>query len=444
MSMRFIDRLSEAIAACRPAEAHLPFVWRAFADTLAAAAAGFAEEPVRGIVAAHAGTGALAWSGEPCDGAETAVMLNGLAAHAIDYDDVLMGGSLHASAVIVPAILGSGEAIDPDRLACAYAAGLLAARATSERVGRGHRKLGWHGTGVFGAIAAAAAAARLRGFDPVPVRSTLAVAAGQAGGLQLNFGTLAKPCQAGFAAAAGFRSARLVAAGVDGSPDIFARRGFADLYGAGDGVEEPGDEFFLPRPDLIALKLYPCCYGGHRLIGAVLDARKVAHFDPLDPSLSFRAIAASGGLHSLPYDRPDSGLQAKFSARHAVAVTLLEGAPRIEHFTDGSIHRADIRTVADRIEISEDAAHPSGGLSKGYARIIVSRGGELIADVERTALPGSPQDPPPTDALSAKIDDCLSTFRAAYGRAFAPWRQMSAVAGFGAWSPSLIRERRDG
>jgi 2-methylcitrate dehydratase PrpD len=96
---------------------------------------------------------------------EAAALVNGVAAHVLDYDDVGLDG--HPSAVLVPAILAQGEAGDASgaEMLTAYVAGYevwaeLAAREPTPL----HRK-GWHPTSVRGAVAAAAACAKLRGLD---------------------------------------------------------------------------------------------------------------------------------------------------------------------------------------------------------------------------------------------------------------------------------------
>jgi 2-methylcitrate dehydratase PrpD len=86
---------------------------------------------------------------------ETAALVNGVAAHVLDYDDVGLDG--HPRAVLVPAIIAQGEVSGASgaEMLAAYIAGyevwaeLLAHEPTPL-----HRK-GWHPTTVLGTIAAA-------------------------------------------------------------------------------------------------------------------------------------------------------------------------------------------------------------------------------------------------------------------------------------------------
>jgi len=108
---------------------------------------------------------------------ETAALVNGVAAHVLDYDDVSLDG--HPSAVLMPAILAQGEANGSSgaEMLTAYVAGyevwaeLLLREPTPL-----HRK-GWHPSAVLGPVAAAAACAKLRGLDATQAATAMAIAA---------------------------------------------------------------------------------------------------------------------------------------------------------------------------------------------------------------------------------------------------------------------------
>src|SRR2546421_7666864 len=119
---------------------------------------------------------------------EDATLVNGVAAHVLDYDDVTLDG--HPSAVLVPAILAQGEASGSSgaEMLTAYVAGYevwteLLVRETVPL----HQK-GWHPTAVRGPLAAAAACSKLRRLDAGATSTALAIAASMAGGLVANFG----------------------------------------------------------------------------------------------------------------------------------------------------------------------------------------------------------------------------------------------------------------
>src|ERR1700680_5339794 len=92
---------------------------------------------------------------------EAAALVNGIAAHVLDYDDVALDAK--PSAVLVPAILAQGEVSGSSgaEMLTAYVAGyeVWAELLVREPVPL-HQK-GWHPTAVRGTIAAAAACAKL-------------------------------------------------------------------------------------------------------------------------------------------------------------------------------------------------------------------------------------------------------------------------------------------
>ncbi|MBI0537246.1 hypothetical protein D9599_16870 [Roseomonas sp. KE2513] len=435
VALSFILQLSAAVRASDGGEAaHRDLLGRAIADTVGVAAAGWAEPAVAAATRAYAGGAARSWSGSTLEGEDAAVMLDAIAAHALDFDDVYLDSATHPSAVILPAILRADRDDDPEEILAAFAAGLTAALAVARRVGPGHYHRGWHGTGTIGAFAAAAAAGRLRRLDERQLASAFALAAAQSGGLRVNFGTMAKPAQAGLAAAAGFRAARLAAAGFEGSSDVFAPGGYADLYGTGDGIADLSDEAFEARPDLLALKLYPCCYASHRLIGLALDARSALGAGLTEGGTRFRLLAPKRSLEVLRYTRPRNGLEAKFSGPYCIAAALLDGAPGLGHFDDAAL-RPDILQLLDRIDLSEDPARDSGGdITAGEVTMEVLDGaGARIGRFSRSVIPGSPQDPPSRAAVAAKLSGCLATFESGFRRPFPLLAKVQAIPEAAAW-----------
>src|ERR1051326_455691 len=148
-----------------------------------------------------------------------AALCNGVAGHALDYDDVALAG--HPSTVLVPAILAEAEATGADGRAAitAYVAGYETWARLVERDPDPYHRKGWHPTAVAGPVAAAAAIANLRRLDADKATMAIAVGASLSAGLVANFGTMTKPFHAGRAAASGVTAARLAQNGMTGSPD---------------------------------------------------------------------------------------------------------------------------------------------------------------------------------------------------------------------------------
>lgn len=364
MNDGFSDRLVHAVRNCAIDDAATrALVTRSISDTICVAAPGFLEPVTRHALSAYAGSGATTWSGEPCESIEAAVMINAIAAHALDFDDVYIDGMAHASTVIVPAVVTDGpRSNNTDEVIASFGAGLIAAHAVARRLGQGHYNKGWHGTGTVGAFAATAAVGRLHRLSHEQMTAAFALCASMSGGLRVNFGTQAKPAHAGFAAVAGLRAVRLAMAGITGAPDVFGAQGYFDLYGGNDGTLTPSDDSFIAQPGRVSIKLYPCCYAAHRMIGVALDARAALASSGTEiTKLRFVLTAPAESFDALKYDRPTSALEAKFSAPFNIALALLEGVPTLQHYSREATQRRDIAILMDRIEIVVDASQPSGG-----------------------------------------------------------------------------------
>src|SRR4029077_11962176 len=194
-----------------------------FTDCVATILAG-ASEPVARLVAdglcarGAQGEARLTFGAERASAPEAA-LANGTAGHALDYDDVAIGG--HPSVVLVPAVLAEAEALGADGRAAvaAYVAGYETWAHLIERDPDPYHRKGWHPTAVMGPVAAAAAIANLRRLDAEQAMMALAIAASMSAGLVANFGTMTKPFQAGRAAQSGVTAARLAPRGMTASAD---------------------------------------------------------------------------------------------------------------------------------------------------------------------------------------------------------------------------------
>src|SRR5262249_38201168 len=100
----------------------------------------------------------------------SAALVNGAAAHALDYDDVNMAMPGHPSVAILPALLALAEwrRSSGREVATAFVAGYETACRIGAALRPGHYNLGFHSTGTIGSFGAAAALARPLGLDAQP------------------------------------------------------------------------------------------------------------------------------------------------------------------------------------------------------------------------------------------------------------------------------------
>ncbi len=164
----------------------------------------------------------------------SAALVNGAAAHALDYDDVNMAMPGHPSVAILPGLLALAELKGSSgrEVITAFVAGYETACRIGAALQPGHYNLGFHATATVGSFGAAAACARLLGLEAEATAVALGIAGTQAAGLKSQFGTMCKPFHAGKAAQNGLLAARLAERGFSSRTDIVeCVQGFALTHG---------------------------------------------------------------------------------------------------------------------------------------------------------------------------------------------------------------------
>src|SRR6201998_1089433 len=234
-------------------EAHVLRVGRALADTMAVAIAAQNEPVVRrachyietltppltdGRGGRHSRLASL-WGRGPQSTVEGAALFNGIAAHALDFDDASSPMSGHPSIALLPCLIALAEArhIEGARVVSAYVVGFEICCKLGRALDLTHYSRGWHMTATIGTIGAAAACGYSLGLDSERITHAIGLALAQTGGTRENFGTDAKSFQAGQANAAAIRAALLAEQGFTASlHSLDGRAGYMTLYSAGEDI----------------------------------------------------------------------------------------------------------------------------------------------------------------------------------------------------------------
>ncbi|MFH1125471.1 MAG: MmgE/PrpD family protein, partial [Pseudomonadota bacterium] len=101
-----------------------------------------------------------------------AALYNGTMAHALDFDDGAgLHIPLHPSVPVLPAVIALGEYLGTTgkEVLEAYITGMEVECKLAQGCSRESYEAGWHATGIFGTMGAAAASARLLGLQPVEI-----------------------------------------------------------------------------------------------------------------------------------------------------------------------------------------------------------------------------------------------------------------------------------
>ena len=356
--------------------------------------------------------------------AAQATFANGVLAHSLDYDDTHLPSVLHPSASVIPAALATAEQVGAsgDRLAAAVAVGLeLCVRLGMAGYDRDAGtslffEHGQHATSICGAIAAAAAAAHLRGGGAPAIADAMGVAVSMAGGvLEANrTGGTVKRIHCGWAAHAGVLAADLVERGLTGPPTVlegrfgFFRAFLGGAYSADELLDGLGERWEVPG---IFFKPYPANHFTHTGI----DAARRLRADGLEPddvaelvlSVAAPTVRTIGEPIAVKR-RPETGYQAQFSAPYTVVAGLLGGSGLgvgLDDFTDELATDPGRRALMAKVSVGSDPR-----LDRifpyqfpAHLRAVTSDGRELVAEV--LVNRGGPDDPLSDDELARKFHD---------------------------------------
>ncbi len=330
-------------------------------DTVGVALAGASEDATRLVaetleLPAAAGACLLLGSRRRA-GPLDAALVNGVAAHALDFDNTAKSLGGHVSAVMVPALLAAGEARGASGrdLIVAHAAGYEVGAAIGRCVNPEHTERGWHPTATVGVFAVAAACARLLKLTAAQTETALALATSLAAGTKANFGTMTKPLHAGQCARGGLLAALLARKGFTANPEAFEhKQGFFNVFAGAGHYDASRALAGWGRWELVtpgaSYKLYPCCYSTHSAVEATLNLRR--RHGPFDAGTIARIETRTHprGLAHTDRPVPDNPLAAKFSVQYCVARAALDGRVVLEHF-EGDAHRAPaVRALLKRVQ----------------------------------------------------------------------------------------------
>ena len=335
-------------------------------DTVATTLAGIGEPcaqiPLRTAGIAQAPGRCLIFGTGVRTSALDATFVNGVASHALDYDDFsgIFGG--HQSVPVLPALFALAEErrLSGQALLTSYLLGIEVEIRLARSVNYHHYDKGWHPTATLGTIGAAAAAAHLMGLDENQTTMALAIAPSLSSGLKANFGTMTKPLHVGQCGRNGLLAALLAEGGFDANPEVMEHhQGFFNVFN-GPGKFDPaplledwGPPFEIEDPS-IALKQFPCCGSTHPAITLALELAR-------DEDVAVPDIAA---IEILPHSRrlphtdkpfPTTTLEAKFSVQYVVARALLDGAVRLNDFEPERVDDPEVRNL---LALTQARPHP--------------------------------------------------------------------------------------
>jgi 2-methylcitrate dehydratase PrpD len=354
------------------------------------------------------------WGGGFKTSVHDTALVNGCAAHALDFDDVTWGLIGHPSASLVPAVLTLGEFLGASgkEVLLAYAVGFEVMAKIGRTTQPKHSlEGGWHATSSIGSFGTAAACCKLLRLDKERTGHALGIVYSMTSGNVSNFGTMSKPLHAGLAARNGVQSAQFARLGFTALPQPFdGPRSFHAVYSRGlpsdmEALSELGSEYELVTRGVV-IKPYPCGVAIHPGIDAALDLRREFNISPADVDRIEIGVTRYT-FDKLSYHLPTTGLQGKFSMEYGVARALIENRVAMDAFTDQSVQSEPIQKLLPRIKMFIDDEIEEAwkiGSRPVHLRIWLKDGRmvEKKVDISR----GNPEFPLTSDELGEKFTDC--------------------------------------
>lgn len=353
----------------------------------------------------------LAWGTERRFGPTVAALINGTSVHGFELDDV--GAGQHNGSVAFPAAIAVAEAglapLSGESLLVAFVAGCEVVARIMRTVGRRpHVEVGFHGPGLLGVFAAAAAAAKSMELDRDGFVGALAHAGQQASGLMAtHHGGMGKRMLQGRAAQSGTLGAILARHGFTNVADTLTASygGFFTTFSGGTGefdwenlTHNLGSEWVTLES---LVKFWACRVPIHPTLEAVAELRRsgVRSEDvvSVDVSLDAGSYKAVGGEAV-----SNSAASAQLNLAYCTAVALMDGEVFVDQFSEDRLSDEATIALARRVRTVHDPQMDQGGMFQRRSTVEVT----LLDGSARAAVGiqrGQPDNPVGAADVSAKF-----------------------------------------
>lgn len=356
--------------------------------------------------------------------------VNGVAAHALEYDDYTKSVT-HVSVCMVPGALALAEELKvPGRgMLEAFVVGFQ----VESHIAKGLRPYlldrGWHPNGILGALGIAAAGARMMGLDQLKTRMAFGLAASQGSGVRKNVGSMGKAFHVGHGVRCGIFALLLAADGFKVDPDIIEGRedgveghdrfGLADTFnGVGnyrlEKMEEGLGTGWELEKNTTIVRLHPGSTAPGSAIDGMIDLARRHDLQAGDVE-EIRLEVTPQCLAIAPYTTADDSHKARFCLSYDMAVALIDKAAGLAQYTDERVRRPDVQTLMRKVKVTvpDDLKHHRGqwgeaGVNWGEMRLsIVLKNGQRLATA-RSHARGWSEEPASWDDLVEKYRDCAA------------------------------------
>ena len=338
-----------------------------------------------------------------------AVFLNGLNAHALDFDDGTNSGIIHLGSPIFSLLipLAHKYCINVDGMLRAAIIGYEASYTMAVSIQPDHKALGYHATVTCGTLGATLAASYMLDFTEEERFQAFAAACIAASGMlkALDEGSELKPYNVAKTSLLALTAVQIGKSGFKGPTDPLGGRGFLKMMTGREDVEL--------KPVLLNgtyaimksyTKPYASCRYTHPAVEAAIHLREKVRSEEVE-SLEVKtySLAVSGHDHT---DIPGS-YSAKMSIPYATAVGLIYGKAGLQEFSEEAAKDEKILKLTRKIRVVADetlsAAFP--GIQAAIVTI-KTKSGDFT---ERVNFPkGEPENPLTEEEFRSRYDGLMA------------------------------------
>ena len=288
-----------------------------------------------------------------------AVFLNGLNAHALDFDDGTNSGIIHLGSPIFSLLLPLAQRYDVkiDDMLKAAVIGYETSYTMAVSIQPGHKALGYHATGTCGVLGAAIAASYMLDFSEEERYNAFAIACVSATGMLkvLDDGSELKPYSVAKAALLALTSIQLTKAGFKGHPDpLGGNRGYFRMMTGKEDIElKPMVLNGTYAIQKTYTKPYASCRYTHPSIEAAIQLRNeygLVAEDVESIHIKTYSLAVSG------HDHVDilGSYSAKMSIPYSVAAGFIYGKAGLQEFSETGVQDKVVLDLTKRVTVVSD------------------------------------------------------------------------------------------
>lgn len=340
-----------------------------------------------------------------------AAMVNAMAIHVQDYDDINMALGGHPSVIALPTALAVGEMqdISGEEFLNAYITGIEAMSV----IGRGLRNYnsGWNNTATIGVFGAAATAGKILGLNKMQLMDAFGIAMGESSGMKMNFGTRAKDLNAATATSKGIMAAIFAKLGIDACKDAFENTaGFIATVNPEFCIEDvkaaiKTKKFAILNPGTIT-KAYASCRGTHNIIEASLKIAQKYKFD-INEIEKINCYATEEVINADKYECAQTPAEGKFSGAYCIAIALLNKKVVVADFNAEEYrHKEKILEIMHKVHmIKNNRLYEESGRKFAVKLDVYLKNGKKYSHTAYEAK-GDPEMPMSEQDRIEKFKDC--------------------------------------